>query len=88
LTLADFAIKMQAVPDSPTPLQRLATVLLGQDLAEWVAERRDPEVRHSWQLIARQLRKATAGEVDVSGETLRVWYGADDPAAQPAEAAS
>lgn len=61
--------------DALTPTQRLATVLLGRDLGEWVAERRDPEALHPWRLIAQQLRKATDGQVDVTGETLRSWYG-------------
>lgn len=65
------------MPDEPTPRQRLASLLLGEDLGDWVAERRrDPELRLSWRMIARQLRDATNGEIDVTGETLRLWYGA------------
>ncbi|MGE0794823.1 MAG: hypothetical protein AB7H43_15685 [Acidimicrobiia bacterium] len=58
-----------------SPAQRLASVLLGRPLEAWVAERRDPEVRMSWELIARQLRKATDGQVDVTGQTIRAWFG-------------
>lgn len=65
------------MPTDLTPLQRLATALLDQPLDEWVAERRDPAALHSWRLIAQQLAKATDGQVDVTGETLRNWYGGD-----------
>lgn len=67
------------VTDNLTPTQRLATVLLGEDLSQWVAERRDPAALHSWRLISDQLRKATNGQVDVTGETLRIWYGLSEP---------
>lgn len=63
------------MPVTLTPTQRLATVLLGEDLGQWVAERRDPDALHSWRLISQQLAKATDGQVDVTGETLRSWYG-------------
>lgn len=64
--------------------QRLATLLLGEDVDQWVAERREPDARLSWRLIARQLNKATNGQVDVTGETIRLRYAAADPVEQAA----
>lgn len=58
-----------------TATQRLASVILGQDLGEWVAERRAHPYEPSWQAIADELREVTDNEVDVSRETLRLWYG-------------
>lgn len=59
-----------------TPTQRLASVLLATDLREWVAERRNPaDIRRSWRVIANELRRQTDGAVDVTGETLRGWFG-------------
>jgi len=54
-----------------TPTQRLAEAL-GVDLADFIASRRPAR---SWRLIARDLRDATDGQVDVTPETLRNWYG-------------
>lgn len=60
---------------TPTTTQRLASLLLGTDLSEWVSERRNPaDVRRSWRVIANELRRQTEGEVDVTGETLRGWF--------------
>lgn len=66
---------MQDVKPALTSTQRLASVLLDTDLREWVAERRNPsDLRRSWRLIANELRHATKGAVDVTGETLRGWF--------------
>lgn len=62
------------MPDELTPLQRLATVLLNHQLEQWVAERREPNFRRSWRVIANELRRATDGQVSVTGEALRSWY--------------
>ena len=58
-----------------TPTQRLANVVLGEDLETFVTSRR-PE--RSWRLIARDLREATDGQVDVTEQTLQNWYGKAD----------
>lgn len=71
LTLAESAITLHAV----TPTQRLAEVLLGQPLADYVADKRDDG--KSWQQIASRLNHDTSGVVDVSRETLRQWYGGE-----------
>lgn len=54
----------------PTHAQRLASILLGQSVHEWIALRR-PDT--SYRQIAHELREATGGAVDVTGETLRGW---------------
>lgn len=58
-----------------TPTQRLASILLGRPLGGWIEERRNQG--RSWRLIARDLYEATNAQVDVSHETLRLWYGRD-----------
>lgn len=60
---------------TPTATQRLAAVLIGQDLADWVTERRQHRYQPSWQALADELREVTNGDVDVTRETLRLWYG-------------
>lgn len=66
-----------------TPTHRLADVLLPTTLAEFVAEKRADG--RSWRLIARDLHEDTNGQVDVTAETLRGWFGAEElqPAASP-----
>lgn len=59
-----------------TPSQKLATLLLGTDLEAFVRERRADGT--SWRHIARAIYEATNGEVDVTHETLRVWYPDDE----------
>lgn len=54
-----------------TPRQRLADVLLGRPLEEWVAERR--AAKQSWRAVARELEEATGGAVAVTEVTLRAW---------------
>lgn len=56
-----------------TPKQQLADLLLGQSLDEFVTSRRGQD--RSWRLIARDLYERTNGQVDVTHETLRSWYG-------------
>lgn len=66
-------------PASPT--RRLADLLLGRPVEEWISERR--LAGRSWRLIERDLRETTEGEVDVTHETLRSWCP-DDPAPKAA----
>lgn len=56
-----------------TPTHRLADLLLPTTLADFVQTRRD--VGRSWRLIARDLHEETDGQVDVTAETLRSWFG-------------
>lgn len=64
-----------SIPDSDagTPTQKLANVLLGQDVRDFIAERR--AANRAWRFIARDLYEATNGQVDVTYETLRQWFG-------------
>lgn len=56
-----------------TAKQRLADFILGRPLAEFVAERRADDV--AWRRISRELLDSTDGAVDISGESLRAWFG-------------
>lgn len=56
---------------SRTPTQHLASDALGQDVIEWAAGRRGEG--RSWRRIASELREASAGRVDVTGESIRLW---------------
>ena len=59
----------------PTPMFRLADLILDGQLRTFIAERR--AAKRSWRLIARDLYEATDGQVDVTYETLRSWAGDD-----------
>lgn len=69
------------MPESLTPTQRLAEVVLGRPLDQYVAEKRQSRPRWSWSLIAEQLADDTSGQVTVSAEILRVWFGEAERAA-------
>jgi hypothetical protein len=58
-----------------TPTQRLADIKLGRPLADYVTEKRNARPQWPWQLIAEQLEQDTDGEIVVSRESLRQWYG-------------
>ena len=55
----------------PTPTQRLASLILGQPILVWMAERRREGM--SWRLISRDLYDRTNGQIDITHETLRIW---------------
>ena len=61
--------------DHLTPTQRLAAVKLGRSLGDYVAEKRKARPRWTWQMIADDLAVDTDGEIVVSREALRQWYG-------------
>jgi len=54
-----------------TDKQRLATILLGEPVHEWIGDRRADG--HSWRDIAQMLTTATGGSVVVSHESVRQW---------------
>lgn len=58
-----------------SPIQRLASMSLGTDVVAWVRARRDTPAEPSFRTIAAELRAATGGMVDVTDETIRLWYG-------------
>lgn len=66
---------LTVMPDRLTPTQHLASLKLGRPLDEYVAEKRRTQPRWSWGLIAEQLAADTGGAVNISRETLRLWYG-------------
>lgn len=60
-------------PMPPTPpRQRLADLLLGRSVLDFIAERKANSL--SFRRIAADLRDATDGEIDVSDVTVRAWY--------------
>ena len=63
------------MPTELTPTQRLAALVLGRPLDEYVTEKRQATPRWSWELIAEQLAADSGGQVDISREALRRWYG-------------
>lgn len=54
-----------------TTTQRLASLLLGQPVDQWVRDRR--EAGDSWRRIAMQLHEITDGQVSLTGEAIRLW---------------
>lgn len=57
-----------------SPTQRLASLKLGRPLEEYVAEKRNAGL--PWSSIAAEISLDTEGEVEISRESLRLWYGA------------
>lgn len=55
---------------------RLASLLLKQPVAEYIAERRAEQM--SWPAIRDALRDATDGEIDVSWQAVQQWAGRAD----------
>ena len=55
-----------------TATRKLADVLLGGELENFVRSRRADA--RAWRLIERDLYEATSGQVDVTFETLRTWF--------------
>lgn len=64
---------------APTPTQRLADHILDEPLSERVA--RDRAAGKAWRRIALDLYVETGGQVDVTHETLRSWFGDTERAA-------
>lgn len=61
----------------PTPKRQLAELLLNEPLDRFVRTRR--AAGHAWRQIAIELRDATDGRVDVTGESLRSWFPDQKP---------
>lgn len=62
--------KITRVTPTP-PRQRLATLLLGRPVLDFIAEHRANGA--SYRAVAAHLRDATSGEIDVSDVTVRAW---------------
>ena len=58
-----------------TPNMKLASILLGQDVREWIGQRRSDG--RSWRLISRDLYEATNKQVNVTHEAVRSWVTED-----------
>lgn len=54
------------------PRQRLADLILGRPVVEFIAERKANG--DSFRKIANDLRDESAGEIDVSDVTIRSWH--------------
>lgn len=57
---------------STPPRQRLADLLLGRPVLDFIAERRADGT--SYRRIATDLCEATSGEIDVTDVTVRSWH--------------
>lgn len=64
-----------------TPTTELASLLIGEDLGQWLAQRR--EQGRTWAGLAADLDDATNGKVQVSREAIRLWFL--EPATQEPE---
>lgn len=69
----DFCSHSNHAADMPatTPTAQLASALLGVDVVDWIAKRRDEG--RSWRWVARDLADATDGRIDVTLQTLYSW---------------
>ncbi len=54
-----------------TDKQRLATILLGQPVRDWIVGQRHHG--YSWREISKMLTEATDGSVVISHESVRQW---------------
>lgn len=63
------------MPEVASASRRLAEILLERPLHDYVTEKRQARPRWSWRLIASQLSEDTGGEIKLSHQTLRVWFG-------------
>lgn len=57
-----------------TPTAELADLKLGDNGPLEVFVRAKRSQGHSWRSVASELNKATGGSVQVSYETLRIWF--------------
>ena len=54
-----------------TPTQKLASMLLGQPVQQWLRDRY--ATGRSWRLVARDLYETTNGQIDITHEAARKW---------------
>jgi len=59
-----------------TDLQRLATIILGEPVEEWLLVRH--RARSSYRTIADELAEATGGQVRVTRQAIGLWRQAAD----------
>lgn len=73
-----------------TPNQRLASLLLGTSVLDWLSARIHPDEPPSYRRLANELGKATNGQIEVTGEAIRQWLdaaGIEKPDARAGSAA-
>ncbi len=58
-------------PRVSPPRQRLATLILGRDVLEFIADHRD--AGKTWPEVRDLLQSATDGEIDVTYQALQQW---------------
>jgi len=61
-----------------TPNQKLAGMLLGKPVKDYIQERRD--AGRSWRLVARDLYEATNGQIDITYQAAKNWAADKDAA--------
>jgi hypothetical protein len=71
LLRSDLISTVPDVPKPSTPVQRLASVLIGRPVTSFIAERR--AAGDTWQTVRDALCEATAGEVDVTWQAVQKW---------------
>jgi len=64
-----------------TDLQRLATIILGEPVEEWLLARH--QARCSYRTIADELAEATGGQVRVTRQAICLWRQAADKERTP-----
>ncbi|MGZ4663738.1 MAG: hypothetical protein ACXV5Q_01460 [Frankiaceae bacterium] len=56
-----------------TPRQRLASLLIGRDVNDVIAEMRANG--DTWPVVAQHIKDATDGEIDVTWQAVQQWHG-------------
>lgn len=58
---------------APTTRMRLADLILGRPVVEFIGERR--AAGQSWPAIRDALREATGGEIAITWQAVQQWHG-------------
>lgn len=61
-----------------TPNMKLASIMLGRPVETWIQEQRDQG--KSWHKVALALNAATNGQIELTGEAIRLWSKQGDAA--------
>ncbi len=65
--------------DPLTPNQKLAGMILGKPVKDYIRERR--ALGRSWRLVARDLYEVTNGQIDITYQAAKNWSADEDTAA-------
>lgn len=74
------------MPNTLTPTQQLAEVLIGQPLPEYIRAKRNARPSFTWRLIAEDIERDTNGKVKVTPYAVSMWAAAFDAAEDDAAA--